>query len=179
MKLALNALKLMPSKPLIAFTTTRFQCRDFVAADCQTSIDLELVSGKEQFEKILQSQDVRPRLNFQFAIIDSAAQKIIGTAGVLLEGMQGGDAKLIMNLSNANRGRYAAAFETGYGLINWAFDALSLTQLTVVLSNSQETAKKLVQYAGFSSTDQEWRLSYGSWAEHAEKLWKNHGNPNH
>jgi hypothetical protein len=169
----------MLTKPLVAFTTARFQCRDFVAADCLTSIDLELVSDIEQFEKILRSQTERPRLNFQLTIVDSTTQEIIGTTGVLMEDMRGGSAKLIMNLSKASRGRYAVAFEIGYGLINWAFEALSLTQLAVVLSNSQETAKKLVQYAGFSSTDQEWRLSYSSWAEHAEKLWKNHGNPNH
>jgi hypothetical protein len=175
----LNILKPMLTKPLVAFTTERFQCRDFVADDCQTSIDLKLVAGLEQFEKILQSQTQRPRVNFQLAIVDSVTEEIVGTTGVLMEGMPGGGAELIMNLSNTTRGRYAVAFEIGYGLINWAFDALSLTQLTVAISATQETAKKLVRYAGFSSTDQGWHLSYDTWAEHAEKLWKNHGTQNH
>jgi hypothetical protein len=169
----------MHSKPLLAFTTARFQCSDFVIEDCQTAIDLKLVAGIEPFERILQSQNERPRVNFHLAIFDNASKKIVGTAGVQMEGMQGGGAKLFMHLSDATRGRYAAAFEIGYGLINWGFDSLSLTQLTVVLSNSQETAKKLVQYAGFSPTEQGWRLSYGTWTEHAEKLWKIHGNSNH
>jgi hypothetical protein len=175
----LNVLKPMLTKPLIAFTTARFQCRDFVTDDCQLSIDLKLVTGPEQFETILQSQVQRPRVNFQLAIIDSVTQEIVGTTGVLMEGMQGGAATLAMNLSNTTRGRYAVAFEIGYGLINWAFDALSLAQLTVDLSTTQETAKKLVRYAGFSSTNQGWQLSYGTWAEHAAKLWKNHGTQNH
>jgi hypothetical protein len=169
----------MLTKPLVAFTTARFLCRDFIADECQTSIDLKLVNGLEQFEKILQSQAQRPRVNFQLVIIDSVTQEIVGTTGVLMEGMQGGAAKLSMNLSSTTRGRYAAAFEIGYGVINWAFDALSLAQLTVDLSTTQETAKKLVRYAGFSSTDQTWQLSYDTWEEHAAKLWKNHGTQNH
>jgi hypothetical protein len=175
----LSVLKQMHSKPLLAFTTARFQCRDFVIEDCQKSIDLKLVAGIEPFEKILRSQNERPRVNFHLAIIDNASKEIVGTAGVLMEGMQGGSANLFLKLRDATRGRYAVAFEIGHGLINWAFDALSLTQLIVVLSNSQETAKKLVQYAGFSPIEEGWRLSYVTWTEHAEKLWKNHGNSNH
>jgi RimJ/RimL family protein N-acetyltransferase len=176
----------MLTKPLIAFTTARFHCRDFVPEDSSNAIDLRLFGDAEEFEQILQWQASRPRVNFQLAILDSNTKQLIGTAGVLMEGTNGGDATLDLNLAQNSRGRYAVAFEIGYSLINWAFDALSLTQLTVFISSDQITVKKLAQYAKFSRVDKEsetntekWRLSYGTWAEHAEQLWKNHGTQSH
>jgi hypothetical protein len=179
-------LKLMLTKPLEAFTTARFQCRDFVPDDCSNAVGLKVVRDTAEFAQVLQWQASRPRVNFQLAIVDVNTEQLIGTAGVLIEGTSGGDAKLVLHLAHGSQGRYAVAFEIGYGLIQWAFDALSLTQLTTFISSEQTTAKKLAAYAKFSHINKEsetnleiWRLSYGTWTEHAEKIWKNHGNPNH
>lgn len=182
----MNALKPMLTKPLLAFTTARFQCRDFVPTESSQAIDLRITRSAAEFEKILEWQTNRPRVNFQFAIFDINTEQLMGTAGLLMEGTSGGDANLVLNLAASSQGRYAAAFEIGYALINWAFDALSLTQITVQISSEQTVAKKLLQYAKFSHVNHEselsqqiWRLSYGTWAEQSEKLWKHHGTQNH
>jgi RimJ/RimL family protein N-acetyltransferase len=182
----LNVLKPMRTKPLVAFTTARFQCRDFVPEDRANAINLNIFSEPPEFEQILQWQTSRPRVNFQLAVFEAGTEMLVGTAGVLMEGRSGGDAELILNLAYTSRGKYAVAFEIGYGLINWAFDALSLTQISVHISEKQTTSQKLAQYAKFSRVAKEsetnmqiWRLSYGTWADHAEKLWKNHGTQNH
>ncbi len=178
----MSALKPMLTKPLIAFTTARFQCRDFVSDESAFAISIGIFEDQGEFEQVLQWQAKRPRENFQLAIIESATAKLIGTAGVLMEGKGGGDAKLVLNLAQSTQGRYAVAFEIGYGVLNWAFDALSLTQISVHISENQSTAQKLARYAKFSHVDKDsessmqiWHLSYGTWAEHTGKLWKNHG----
>jgi RimJ/RimL family protein N-acetyltransferase len=170
----------------IGFITARFQCRDFVSEDATNAISLKIFRDATEFSKILQWQTNRPRQNYQLAVIDIATQELIGTAGVLMEGTGGGDAKLILNLAQSSQGRYAAAFEIGYGLISWAFDSLSLTQLSVFIPSENSVSEKLAQYAKFSPVKsksdanlQVWSLSYGTWADHAENLWKNHGTQNH
>jgi RimJ/RimL family protein N-acetyltransferase len=172
----------MPTKPLLAFTTARFHCRDFVSDDSANAIASGFFADTASFEQALLWQTRRPRVNFQLTVVETATKQLIGTAGVLIESTSGGDAELVLNLSQGSRGRYAVAFEIGFGLINWAFDALSLTQLTAFISSDQTAAQKLARYANFSRIVKEsepniqtWRLSHGTWAEHAEKLWKNHG----
>jgi RimJ/RimL family protein N-acetyltransferase len=176
----------MPTKPLLAFSTSRFQCRDFVPDDELSAIALRLFRDLAAFEENLQSQKARPRVNFQFAIIDKTSNQLIGTAGLLIAANLGGDGNLIFNLCHSARGRYAVAFEVGYALISWAFEALSLTRITISPPNAQITGQKLARYAGFTQSGAtlnddvaNWTLSCGDWEERDQKLWKNHGTPNH
>jgi hypothetical protein len=161
-----------------SIVTSRFECRDFIASDAQLAIATKIIANAADFQKTLQWQEVRPRVNYQLAVVDCATSSLVGTAGVLMEGYGGGNARFLLNLAQASRGRYAVAFEIGYAMIDWAFDALSVNQLSLELAGIDDLGKRLARYAGFIETDAGWALSYGGWTERREQLEK-YGTPNH
>jgi hypothetical protein len=158
--------------------TSRFECRDFIASDEQHAIVAQIVASAPEFQQILRWQAARPRVNYQLAVVDASTASLVGTAGVLMEGYSGGNARFLLNLAQASRGRYAVAFEIGYAMIDWAFDALSVNQLNLELAGIDDLGKRLARYAGFIETDAGWTLSYGGWIERREQLEK-YGTPNH
>jgi RimJ/RimL family protein N-acetyltransferase len=152
-------------RPVIS---ARFECRDFTPTD-----DI----GSDELNTFLRWQKERPRLNYQLAIIEKNTQKVVGSAGILTQGLYGGKAQLILNLYQSVRGRYAVAFEIGYAILEWSFEALSLNELQVRILHSDKTSERLAQYAGFIQTKTSptedistWTLSYGQWEERATKF---------
>jgi RimJ/RimL family protein N-acetyltransferase len=155
---------------MISIVSARFECRDFTPSD-------EI--GNEELDNFLQWQKVRPRLNYQLAIVEKSSQTIVGSTGVLTQGLYGGKAQFLLNLSQPVRGRYAVAFEIGYAMLEWSFEALSLNELQIQIRPSDKTSERLARYAGFtqiktSPTEEisTWTLDYGQWEERATKFRK-------
>jgi RimJ/RimL family protein N-acetyltransferase len=149
-------------------TSARFECRDFTPND---EID------SDELNNFLNCQRERPRLNYQLAIVEKSSRKIVGITGVLTQGLYGGKALFVLHLNEAIRGRYAVAFEIGYAILEWSFEALSLNELQVRILHSDKTSERLAQYAGFIQTKTSptedistWTLSYGQWEERATKF---------
>jgi [ribosomal protein S5]-alanine N-acetyltransferase len=147
------------------FRTHRFELRDFLPTDLLFTNQYAVWQAE------------RPRKNYKLGVFNRGDQAVIGSAGIMMKRCKSGDATLELTLTEENKGKYAYAYEIGFALIEWGFEALSLNNLIIENSGQLVVVDRLAARAGFiqvannsSPNEPRWVLSFGQWEGLASKL---------
>jgi ribosomal-protein-alanine N-acetyltransferase len=145
-------------------TTARFLLRDFVEADRPAFLAYQADSrnvafyGPDEarpehaahlFETFQAWASERPRLNYQFAIMQQQEpQALVGCCGLRGAGRAAGEAELGLELAPDYWGRYGYAVEVGRALLDFGFGELKLDVISGSTVSANARTARVAEWFG-------------------------------
>lgn len=188
--------------------TARFLLRDFVEADQPVFLAYQADSrnmafygpndarpehAAHLFETFQAWASERPRLNYQFAIVQQQKpHALVGCCGLRRAGCEAGEAELGLELAPDYWGRHGYAIEVGRALFEFGFGELKLDVISGTTVSANQRIARVAEWFGAEVvairpgaswmcdrgwSEVQWRIAREQWAVHKASSKRLQGTP--